>query len=274
MVKEHNEGGPLMDRIRADVTMAKDLGLFYTPLVYVNGREMRAFQTPGALTRMVLALAEHNPPFGSPLYDSPPKAAEKYVDDWQASAQIGKLGADRFVAMRGNPDAKVKIQVWYDYASPFSKKMETQVQEILAQRNDVSVTVRHFPTENECVPQIKEDVNEYSCERAKIVEAVGRIGGVDAYFKVHDWLFANQDTYTREALANYIGSIGIDFSLVEGLIVDPEVISAILEDVDFLYQRKLASIPRMFVNTKSVPRWDLEGADVIRAIVERAADAP
>jgi len=267
----HNKGGEIMDRIQSDVEEANGLGLHFTPMMFVNGVEVRAFQQAGALTQAVQALRARNLPFGSPENDHPNGAFEKFVADWENSASVGVLGPDRFVAIEGSPDAQVKLEAWIDYASPNSPIIDREIREVMKDHDNVSYIVRHFSTEQACNPRLKSDTYKNSCEMAKAAEAVGRLAGVEAYFKIHDWLLANQAAYSTDALRAFLPTIGVDPDKVVAMFEDPEVIGGVQDDQTFLFTKvSQLTIPHLFVNYKEVPRWQLDGEDVIRAIVERA----
>lgn len=273
-MNQQMQGGVLLKRIQDDVAEAQELGLHYTPLMFVNGVEIRAFRSPGALTKAVMSLVQRNPPLGSPEHDTPPSAAEKYVEDWATNPSLGQLGRDRFMALEGQDDAPVRIEAWLDYSSDKSKLMDQQIRTIMSERNDVAYVVRLFPMHKQCVPRLTIEGRPEACDMAKAAEAVGQIAGADAYFKLHDWLFENQDAFTIESLREFLPTIGVDADAVVALMESPEVIGAINDDTTEFYAKNMSTLPHVFVNYKNVPRWDLEGQDVIRAIVERAADAP
>ena len=159
-----------------------------------------------------------------------------------------------------------------DYGSEFSAKLDAKIREAIAGRDDVAYIVRFFSTEMACNPRLKNDINKNSCEMAKAAESAGRLGGVEAFFKVHNWLLANRATYSTESLRAFLPTIGLDPDKVVAMFNDPEVIGAIQEDQAFLYAKNTMTIPHVFIHYKDVPRWDLGDENVIDAIVGRAAD--
>lgn len=266
------KGGPLLKRVQEDVAQAQTLGLHYTPMTFVNGVEIRAFRTSGALTRAVMALAERNPPLGSPEFDVPPTAAEKYVEDWAAAPSFGPFAGDRFEARLGPADAAVRIDAWIDYSSTDAQRLDAQIRKIVAERGDTSYTVRLFPLNKECVNRPLVDNRPFACEMAKAAEATGLVAGVDAYFKVHAWLFEHTGDFSMENLRAFLVEQGMDADAIFARMSDPEVAAAITDDVGVFYGMKMNILPKVYVNLREVPRWDLKDHDIIRAIVERAAD--
>jgi hypothetical protein len=132
--------------------------------------------------------------------------------------------------------------------------------------------VRHFPFSSVCVPQIKANDRPHACDMAKAAEAAGQIAGVEAYFKVHDWLMANQNGFSIDDFREFLGTSGLDAEAIIARMTSPEVSGAIQDDTGEFYAKKMSTLPHVWVDYKDVPRWKLEGDDVIRAIVERAAD--
>ncbi len=70
-------GVETLEAVRADVVEGKQLGLFFTPMVFINGVELKGWNVPSALIRTVEQVAATNPPALSAVLDRPPIALEK-----------------------------------------------------------------------------------------------------------------------------------------------------------------------------------------------------
>src|SRR5690606_18544077 len=68
--------------------------------------------------------------------------------------------------------------------------IERQVEALLAQRSDLSVSHKHFPMCTDCnVYMGRANMHRNACWAARAAEAAGIVGGNDAFWKMHHWLF-------------------------------------------------------------------------------------
>src|SRR5690606_34269717 len=133
-----------LDRVRADIEEANELGAFGTPMVFINGVELRGRRAADALERAVVQAIESDAAAGSFEDDRPPSAFQKHIDDWRfgAEANIPRLAPTRIM---GNSNGVVVIDAWGDFADEKVAEFHAQVKLLLAGRNDVQYTLRHFP---------------------------------------------------------------------------------------------------------------------------------
>ena len=70
--------------ILADVEEAKDLGIFFTPMIFINGVELKWYSIPSSLSstinRIATAIEDGS---NDGLIKAPPEAKDKYILDWQ-----------------------------------------------------------------------------------------------------------------------------------------------------------------------------------------------
>lgn len=261
-----------LKRVQADIEEGYALGLYFTPMVFVNGVEFRGWQAVGALTRAIDTIAATNPPAKGPEDDAPAYAAEKYVGDWrERPPQTQPADTRRWT--RGPENAAVRVVIFGDYQEPMTADLDRHVARRAAERSDVSVTFRHIPYNQECNPSRKLTKTLYpmACQAARAAEAAGTLGGLDGYFRMHDWLLANQQGLTNEKIQAAAVELGFEPAAFAAAMQAPEVAAAIAEDAQAWDQLGLTGIPMMFVNDRLVPRWKREGDDVVKRIFEEAA---
>lgn len=265
--------------IHADVAEAKRLGLYFTPMIFINGVELKGWTAPNSLVRTVEQVAATNPPARTAAYDRPMPAFDKYVDDWRTQARLG-LPPDAQPWTRGPADAKVQVVLWGDYQEAGSTQADAIVREFAAGRNDLQYTYRHYPFNTECNSRLRQTKFPLSCRAAKAAEAAGRLGGDDSFWKMHDWLMGNRTRFNDATLRAAAAQMGLNGDELLAMMEDAALEANIADDVQAggrLPQlrhgmpRGIYGIPTIFVNGKYVPRWQLEDQPVLLEILREAA---
>jgi protein-disulfide isomerase/uncharacterized membrane protein len=260
-----------LDVVKADIQEAYDLGLHFTPMIFVNGVELRGFiGNSNALVNAVNALAASNPPPGSASQDQPPRAVQKYVDDWAA-------GSVRNIPPRSNPhalgpaNAKVQIIVWSDYQQPLTAELDRLIREQIKAGRDIRYEFRHYPFDQSCNSGVAQTVHPFGCMASRAAEVAGALGGNDAYWKMHDWLLAHQVALNDDLLREAAQSAGGDPAALLARMNDPAIATIVIQDAQLGRDLVVQGIPTLYVNGKWAPRWKLEGAEILGAIVQQAS---
>ena len=154
----------------------------------------------------------------------------------------------------GDPDAPVKLVMFSDYQCPDCYKYEKEVMEVFAQRDDVSLSVKHFPFNSDCNPMMKTRKHGNACWAARAAETVGILGGNDAFWKMHGWLFERRGTFTNQEITDYVRSLGIDPIEFTRIINGEEVNDLVLADVDEAVGYGVLFTPMIFINGVEV-KW-------------------
>ena len=259
-----------LDLIKADTDEASALGLHYTPMVFINGVELKGWKAPNALARAVAALAATNPPPQTATQDHPPAAAEKYVADWRGQPAKG-IPPDSRAWTIGPQDAKVDVVVWGDYQEPFTAEADGILRRIAASRPDTRYTFRHFPFNQECNPVTSSSRHPLACLAARAAEAAGTLGGSGGYWKMHEWLMSNQRQFSDATLRGAAADMGFDAEALFAQMEGPEVAAAITEDARAGKRLGLRSIPMIFINNKFVPRWRFQEHRTLQRMIEEAS---
>lgn len=264
---------PEVDRlVRADIKEAIDLGLFFTPMVFINGVEIKGVTTVGqALTRAVQALDQAKPPAVGPENDVPPQAAQKYVDDWREAPRVPAGKMARWTA--GQPDGSARVVIFGDYQLPQTKELWEAVQQN-AKGKPVRVEWRHFPFNSACNKQVKNPNGNtaFGCDAARATEAAGLLGGAAAFWRMHDFLLAHQPDLGPQLWAQAATACGLDPQALQQQMASPAVQALLDEDVAAGAAMQLKGVPSVYVNGRGVPRWKLEGANppIIQSIIAEA----
>lgn len=258
-----------LDLVQADIQEALWLGLHYTPMIFINGKELKGVFAHEALSRAALALAATNPPPATSENDQPPPAIQKYIDDWrEGTPQVP--GEDIAAWPMGAEGAALHVVLWGDYQEPNTARADAMIRKFMAGRHDTQYLFRHYPVNQQCNPMSQLSKHPNACRMAQAAESAGLLFGTDGYWKMHDWLMQNQNTFSEDALREACKGMGF---LPDALFVkmdSPEVAQGITHDAEVAKRLGLTSIPYIYVNQRFVPRWWREGDNILERVMEAA----
>jgi protein-disulfide isomerase/uncharacterized membrane protein len=259
-----------MQRVQEDIEEAVSLGVQFTPMIFINGVELRGWSAQDALRRAAERVAAAGP--GSAIDDRPPDAFQKHLDDWREEARQALPHAPPERAMgAAHIDAAVRIDVWGDYLDDPMAELDDAIRTIVAGRDDVRYTFRPLPGDPACNPRASAVRNAMACRAAHAAEAAARLGGADGYWRMHDWLLANRSRFSEALLRENAAALGFDGDEVLRVMNAPEAQAAVRAAAAAAEPLRAAGRAIVFVNERWVPRWRLEGHDVLGSIIEEAA---
>lgn len=263
-------GGRTEANVKADVDVGEALGLYFTPMMFVNGVEIRGWRTNvGALTQTVEAALAANPPAMDAKNDRPALASQKYFEDWLKEPKKNPA-SDRTDRTTGPQDAPVDIVVFGDYNEENTKKVDALVRGFMASK-PIRYTFRHYPGAKECNPSLPRDFFANGCMTARAAEAAAIAGGSEGFWKMHEFLFQNQQGISAARIKLGAGTLGLDSAKFEQAQADGRVNVAIQNDVMAGQGLGLRQIPTIYVNGKWVERWQREGDNVLERIIDHCA---
>ena len=165
----------------------------------------------------------------------------------------------------------IDVIVWGDLVNSETDKLDTAIRAKLAGTPHARYSFRHFPLSSTCNPLVsKALVNEASCLAARATEAGGRFAGVAGFWAIHSWIKQNRESLDVDSLSTQIHSIGIEYTRFARVMNSPVVTTAINQDVAEAKRLGVPAIPLLYVNGLWVPRWYLEGEDVLFEIFAAA----
>jgi protein-disulfide isomerase len=263
------EGPETLKRVQEDIEEAVELGIHYTPMIFINGLELRGWNAANAVRRAVEKWAEKNPPPAGPESDQPQPAAAKYVADWREQPQRRIPPRQRSYA-RGPSDAKVRIVLFGDYDYDMTSKLDAEIRATTKDRDDVLYEFRQAPWNKDCNADVPGNEHAQACRMAQAAEAAGALGGAEGYWRMHAWLLDHQGRYSDERLRAAAQELGFDPAALMSAMDSPEVAAAIADDVRAWKQLRLNAVPALLVNEKFVPRWSREGERIVEQILADA----
>lgn len=272
------EGAESLARVRADIEDGHDLGLYFTPMVFVNGIELKGWQAPTAVSRTIADVAAANPPARKAGSDVPAFAREKFVSDWEDSGKR-RLPADNtpryFGASPQEGASVIDVVIWGDYQEENTAAVDADVRKFLEGRSDLRYHFRHYPVDPSCNKTLPENVPATSihpraCWAAQVAEAAGKIGGAESFQRAHVWLMEHWDELDTSTLEDVAQATQLRLPQLEAAMNDPAVQAAIDEDARAAQSLGARSIPLVYIDGKFAPRVRMDNETVITWMLEAA----
>ncbi len=257
--------------VKADVDEGTSLGIFFTPMIFINGVELKGWNAPQALTRAVAAVAASSPAPAPNSVDLPPTARERYFNDWRE--QPVTTLPERFARHTINPkDAEVSVVLIGDYQEKNTADADGLLR-LFTQgpKPHIRYSYVHFPINKDCNPSTQLVKNLQACDAARAAEGAEVIGGDEFFWRMHDWLMSHQNGVTKESLAAACPELGMEAETLEAAMEQPFTAQAIADDAKAAIALGMDSVPRIYINGKRVPRWKLNNENLLAAMILEAA---
>ncbi|NNF43418.1 MAG: thioredoxin domain-containing protein [Phycisphaerales bacterium] len=176
----------------------------------------------------------------------------------------------------GPEAAPVRVVIISDYQCPDCKNVESELRQILATRDDVSFSAKHFPFCTECNWKAREhNMNPHpnACWAARAAEAAGILGGDEGFWKMHHWLFDRSGSFTQAELQQALPTLGFDYTTFVETMGSPETLARVEADINQAVELGLRQTPMVFINGVELTGWRARNA-LTRAVDRVAATNP
>lgn len=272
-------GAETLARVKEDVDAAISMGIYFTPMIFINGVELRGWQAPNALTRTVTALLASNPAHSAGEADIAPDARAKYIADWQAQPVLTVPQSARRHEL-GPQDAQTDVVLFGD----MTEKNTVDADGILrlfttGPKPNIRYTFAHFPVNSSCNPSTTLNNNPHACRVARASEVVAAMAGPEAFWEFHNYIMSHQAELVGQpvdvTLSEAIVAAGLSAPDVLSSLEEPFVSEAIAADAAVAKQLGIRGIPMILINGRLVPRWKLNNENMLAAMVlEQAGPEP
>lgn len=256
--------------IRSDIALGNDLGLRYTPMIFINGVELKGFTAPNALIRAVDALAKTSPAPATADNDRPPLAAERYIADWREApaATMPERFSRRWL---GDAAAPTSIVLVGDYMEPGTFEVDAELRALVALPHAAfRYNFIQFPMNQDCNPQISFTKFPKTCTAARAAEAAFRIGGADGFWRMHEWLMNNRHILSDELLVNGAPAIQFDAAVLTEAMKGQPVADDLNEDALGVLSLGVTSLPTIYINNKPAVSWKVGNESILLRLIEEA----
>jgi protein-disulfide isomerase/uncharacterized membrane protein len=261
------------------VFMLATIMLAGAQVVQTSNKAARADKEEDLLVQQVLAEATENvepTPAADPT--GTPKTATEQPGEKpapSAPAQHADEAVERdLLAARwllGDEGAPVHVVMFSDYSCPDCRTFEDEMQRVLERRGDVSLSVKHFPMCMDCNDHLSKTLHSNACWAARSAEAAGILGGEEAFWEMHRWLFANRGAFPGGYLPPIVEELGFDPIVFQETMMSEETLNDVKADIEDGVELGLYFTPMIFVNGVQV-KWQLLGTNLTRT-VDRIAEA-
>lgn len=258
-----------LDLIKRDVNDGLSLGVARTPTIYINGVELRGWETQGAIASAVQQILAASPAPSTGDSDRPPDATAKVIADWRSAPR--SPAASRF----GSPtNAPVRIVIFGDYQDTNTAEADAILREYAKTWPSTTYEFRHYPASSTCNPRIKINPHPLACRMARTAEAARMLGGAPAFERVHEWLFLHRLDYSDADVRALATELLLEPSVLVAANKDVRVIASVDTDIQAGNNLALASIPAIYINERLVPAWKTDTGETLTQILDLAALEP
>ncbi len=172
-----------------------------------------------------------------------------------ASTDVDPPPRDSFLPGRyglGPETAPVHIVVVSDYQCPACRRFDLILRELVAQRDNMRLSARHFPFCTDCNPLVRDNRHPNACRAAIAAEAAGMVGGAAAFWQLHEWLFERNGKFTDDELLQFVREIALDEGAFLAAIASEETVELVRADVAAADAAGLRFTPMIFINGTAI----------------------
>ncbi|RKY19986.1 MAG: hypothetical protein DRQ55_09110 [Planctomycetota bacterium] len=172
--------------------------------------------------------------------------------------------------------APLRLVIFSDYQCPDCRTLDDEVEALMAARDDVSVSVRHFPQCTDCNRRFRSSgINRHknACWAARAAEAAGRLHGVAGFWSMHRWLFSRGASFNEEQLDTGLAGMGFERSEFLQVMMGSATLDTVERDVEDALALGIGGTPFVFLNGVEFRGWQVQGA-LARAVEAVAASNP
>lgn len=170
--------------------------------------------------------------------------------------------------VRGNPAAPHTVVVFSDLQCPacrgFAAFAESQILPRFGDR--MKVIYKHFPLEPECNPGVSRTLHPEACQAAYAAEAARQAGGSEAFWRMHDLLFGQQELLPQLPWADLASRAGLDGATIAQQVAAGFGKDRIQEDAAFGQRVQVNATPTVFVDGRKMEDW--QRLDVWEALLK------
>ena len=254
--------------VRSDAEDGYQLGLFYTPMMFINGVEFKWYYGGGDINNVRktvnIAATSGN---GSVR---PMERNQKLFDDWKYGRNRSTPG-NRLEPVRG--DGPVEVVVFGDYQHESARLADQILSEALARGGEFKYAWRHAPFESK-------GSNSWllvdSQNLARGVESARELGGEEARWQAHDWAIENGGRLSQEQIAKGLAeATGLPAEDLFATMSSSKVRDKIAKDEQDKKRTWRSHSPVILIDGRHVPRWRDSGIDsqgFIEALIASARE--
>ncbi len=186
-------------------------------------------------------------------------------------------------SVRGPESAPFIAIAYGDFQCPNCRQLAQRLDEVQAKYpGKLRVVFRHFPLDHSCNAMTTTYMHAFSCQAARAVEAARLVGGNQAFWKMHDAIFARQADLDMRPYAQIAEQIGLDRQRFMDEMNSDRSLQRIRAQIEGSEPLQVSQTPVMYLNGRRVRLWDsmtfwqavLEGTSASRPASTPTASRP
>ncbi len=176
------------------------------------------------------------------------------------SAPVKAVGNEDHI--KGNKDAKVTLIEYSDFECPFCKRFEPSVKQALKDfPKDVRLIYRHFPLRS---------LHPSAQKAAEASECAAKLGGNDAFWKMHEKLIA-MDPMSTDLMKQAAKDIGLDQGKFNTCLDNGETAARVNQDFNEGGAAGVEGTPATFINGQLVSgAIPYDGPQGLKELIQQA----
>jgi protein-disulfide isomerase len=249
------KGSEVSQRIKDDIEEAIGLGIETTPMVFVDGVELAHPEVEDSVARAIAAVSRENPRPRTDAGDRPRSGGERLLAEWLADKPCD-LSSHRGRWTLGPATARHRVVLIMCHANEYSPRFSQNVRDLAVRRGDVRVEFWHYPMTKQCNRgYARVDGANYprSYAMALVAEAAGRLGGNEAFWKMHLWLLDHQKDFSLEAAQQAGRGFGLNAGQLAAEVKGPAVREAVDSDSAACETAEIRGAPQIYIADRFVP---------------------
>ncbi len=232
--------------------------------------ELKAEEELASSTEAIIAATSQRVETPGEVAEPVVEAAESVEEPARADAATGGFtGRYRL----GPEKAAIRVVMVSDYQCTECRRIENEVARLFRQRDDMSVSFKHFPMCSDCNRITKRRAHPNACWAARAAETAGILNGNDAFWEMHFWLFSQRGSFTREPLRAQLRKFGYEIAEFERIMMSDETLEPVKADIEEAIRLGIWFTPTIFINGVELRGWEATNA-VARAVRRLAATNP
>jgi predicted DsbA family dithiol-disulfide isomerase len=205
------------------------------------------------------------------------------VREFYAEPPIATLASMQVTDADGSHAVPV-LTIFTDFQCPSCACFAQKWQHELRPRwtGPLQIDLRHYPLDEACNETMTSSLHPQACQAGYAAEAARLQGGDEAFWDMHDALFAREDRVDGEAYESLATIIGLDGERLSDDMNSQTVRRIVARDVRLATELGVHGTPTVFLNGRQVPGfclrnpafWEAISADLQQRTAESEAAPP
>ena len=157
---------------------------------------------------------------------------------------------------RGEGNLLLPMVVFSDFQCPACRQFAKQLDSTIgpAFEGKLRIYWKHMPWSSNCNPHSKRDMHPQACDAAFAAEAARMLGGNEAFWAAHDWLFEHQSQLAKLDYRDLAVALKLDPDALIDRMGAEEVKQRVREDIELAKSTGVKGTPAIYLWGRRVDR--------------------